>query len=63
MSDWRETYKRHINYEKNNVFRISLKLNKTTDADIIAAIESSPNKNGFMKTAIRAYIESKENKE
>lgn len=35
---------------------LSLKLNKTNDADIIQALEASGNKQGMIKAALREYI-------
>lgn len=43
-------------YEAENVIRISVKLNRNTDADILEALEKSGNKQGFIKESIRAYI-------
>lgn len=43
-------------YEAENVVRISVKLNRNTDADILKALEESENKQGLIKESIRAYI-------
>lgn len=43
-------------YEAENVVRISVKLNKNTDTDILEALEKSENKQGLIKESIRAYI-------
>lgn len=43
-------------YDKENVIRISLKLNKNTDADILKALTKSNNKQGFIKESIRKNI-------
>ena len=40
-------------YDADNTFRITLKLNKKTDADIIQKLESEPNKNAYIKTKLR----------
>lgn len=40
-------------YNKNNVKQIKLNLNLKTDADIIAALDAVPNKQGFIKQLIR----------
>ena len=45
-------------YDKQNCIRFGIKLNKKTDADIIKLLENVPNKQGFIKTLIRRYIES-----
>lgn len=44
-------------YDKENVIRYCLKLNKKTDKEIIDFIESVDNKNKFMKDAIKYYAE------
>lgn len=43
-------------YDRANTIRMSLKLNKHTDADILAALERSGNKQGLIKAALREYI-------
>ncbi len=43
-------------YEDANILRVSLKLNKKTDADIIEALERSNNKQGLIKESIRKNI-------
>ena len=43
-------------YDRANTVRMSLKLNKNTDADILAALERSGNKQGLIKAALREYI-------
>lgn len=48
-------------YDAENTVRVALKLNKKTDADIIAALERSPNKQGLIKMAIREFIDSVDN--
>jgi hypothetical protein len=40
-------------YDAANTIRISLKLNLTTDADIIRRLEQSCNKQGYIKELIR----------
>ena len=40
-------------YDADNTVRITLKLNKKTDADIIQKLESEPNKNAYIKTKLR----------
>lgn len=45
-----------VKYQKKNVKQISIKLNKTTDADIIAVLEQVDNIQGFIKELIRASI-------
>lgn len=43
-------------YDKANTKGIYLKLNKTTDADIISFLDTINNKQGFIKNLIRDYI-------
>ena len=43
-------------YDAENTVRVMLKLNKTTDADILKALEASGNKQGYIKQLIRADI-------
>jgi hypothetical protein len=55
--DKREKYEKHRAYDKENTIGLYLKLNKKTDADIIAALETCANKQGFIKKLIRQAIE------
>ena len=41
-------------YDKANTVQIKLKLNKKTDADIIAWLYNNENKQGYIKSLIRA---------
>ncbi len=43
-------------YDAENTVRVMLKLNKTTDADILKALEASGNKQGYIKQLIRADL-------
>lgn len=43
-------------YQKANVIQINIRLNKKTDADIIIALETVNNKQGFIKELIRDRI-------
>lgn len=43
-------------YDAKNTIKICLKLNLTHDADILAALEASGNKQGYIKKLIRADI-------
>lgn len=49
---------RQQRYDADNTVRVSLKFNKKTDADIIAVLEKSPNKQTLIKMAIREFIKS-----
>lgn len=53
-------YKKHREYDKANTIGVYLKLNKKTDADIIAALETVSNKQGFIKRLIRQEIAKSE---
>ena len=43
-------------YDKTNTTQIRMKLNLKTDADILEKLESVGNKQGYIKTLIRADI-------
>lgn len=43
-------------YDKENTIRLSLKLNKTTDADILEKLEQVESKQGYIKELIRKDI-------
>jgi len=43
-------------YQKANVIQINIRLNKKTDSDIILALETVSNKQGFIKELIRDRI-------
>lgn len=43
-------------YDRANTIRISLKLNKTTDAEILAKLDSVDSKQGYIKALILADI-------
>lgn len=43
-------------YDRENTIRVTFKLNKKTEADIIEALESADKKQTFIKEAIRNYI-------
>lgn len=48
--------KASIKYEKNNIKRIVLKLNKKIDSDIIKYLDQQKNVNGKLKNIIREKI-------
>lgn len=52
----RTSYAANIRYQKENMRRIALMLNRNTDADIIEKLESEPNKSGYIKQLIRDDI-------
>ena len=43
-------------YQKSNIIQVNLRLNKKTDADIISALETVGNKQGYIKDLIRLDI-------
>lgn len=43
-------------YDAANCTRLQLKLNKKTDADILAWLDKQPSKQGSIKTAVRRLI-------
>jgi len=43
-------------YQSNHLKRLPINLNDRTDADIIAYLETIPNKQGYIKALIRADI-------
>lgn len=47
-------------YDKENAVVLTFKLNKKTDADILAALETVTNRNGFIKKIIREKIAESE---
>ncbi len=54
MSEKKTTAKER--YDARTAVRISLKLNKGTDADVLQRLEEVPSKQGYIKTLIRADI-------
>ena len=48
---------RSARYDKANTQDVRLKLNKKTDADILDHLASLPNKQGYIKSLIRADLE------
>lgn len=49
-------------YDAANTRFFGLKLNIRTDADILAALDAETNKQAYIKKALRAYAEQKEEK-
>ena len=55
-----EAQKRAIDkYQKANIRRVVLKLNKNTDQDIIEFLDGLKSVNGEIKRILREYIEKK----
>ena len=48
-----------IRYNKENTVQISLKLNRSTDADLIDSLNRIANKQGYIKELIRRDIAKK----
>lgn len=48
-----------IRYNKENTVQISLKLNRSTDADLIDSLNRVRNKQGYIKELIRRDIDNK----
>ena len=45
-------------YDRENTVFVGLKLNKKTDADIIALLEKSDNKQGTIKKILKEFIKN-----
>lgn len=43
-------------YDRENIVRLSMKLNKKTDADILERLGNVPSKQGYIKSLIRKDI-------
>lgn len=52
-----------LSYAKNNLVRIPLNLNRSTDEDIISWMDKLNNKQGYIKELIRKDMESKKREE
>lgn len=48
--------KSKIDYDARTAYKVGIKLNRKTDADIIAVLDAAPNKQALIKEALRAYI-------
>lgn len=48
-----------VKYNKENTVQISLKLNRSTDADLIDSLNRIANKQGYIKELIRRDIAEK----
>lgn len=47
-------------YQRENIQRVAVKLNRVHDADILEHLEKQTNKQGYIKSLIRADIEKGE---
>lgn len=43
-------------YDAQNTVRVTIKLNKTTDAELIEMLENAPSKQGLIREALRAWV-------
>lgn len=48
-------------YNRANMRRVTIDLNKKTDADILEKLDSVPSKQGYIKSVIRADIAQDQN--
>lgn len=64
MRDWLDSItartQSQAKYDRDNTYRIGLKLNIRTDADIIRWLQSQPSMQGSIKRLIRDEIAKKE---
>lgn len=59
---WKENkIKYNIDYVKNNVAQITLKINKNTEAEILQHLEQQENKSGYIKSLIIEDMAKKKN--
>ena len=49
---------RNIAYDANNTTRVFVRLNNKTDADILAYLDTVPNKQGLIKELLRNHMSS-----
>ena len=50
-----------MKYNRASTVPVPLRLNKATDADILARLKEVPSKQGYIKSLIRADIEREKN--
>lgn len=58
--DWKLKYEANIKYDSENTIRIGCKFNRSTDSEIVEALEGVTSKQGFVKEAIRFYLAHKD---
>ena len=58
-----EKYKSQERYDAEHTFRMSIKLNRKTERNIIEWLNKQPRKQTAIKNLIRAAIEAEQNKE
>lgn len=52
----KDKYTPQRRYDAEHAVHVPLKLNRRTDADIIATLEKQTSKQGYIKAALRAFI-------
>lgn len=52
----RQAWRKIDEWQKTNVRRVVIKLNRNTDADILKELDKKENIQGYIKDAIRAYM-------
>ena len=45
-------------YDRENTIRVTIKLNKKTDAEIIALLSSAPSKQGLIKKILKNFCKN-----
>ena len=48
-------------YDRENTVRVTIKLNKKTDAEIIEMLSSAPSKQGLIRSALKEYRKNHKN--
>ena len=60
---WKENkIKYNIDYAKNNMLRVEIKINRNTEKEILEHLEQQENKSGYIKALIIEDIAKKKNK-
>lgn len=62
MSEDKKNYGPQLKYMANNIRRFQLAINRNTEPDLLAHLESQPNLQGYLKTLIRADMEKRTEK-
>lgn len=52
----RQAWRKIDEWQKTNVKRVVIKLNRNTDADILKELDKKESIQGYIKDAIRAYM-------
>ena len=45
-------------YDRENTVRVTIKLNKKTDAEIIEMLSSAPSKQGLIKKVLKEFLKN-----